>query len=271
MILTRRRLLNAALASAAVLAAPAEAEDAADEITEQIIADAFWESYLEGALPSGEKRHPNREAERALATIAQPLFKTSTRKDLNWRVGLLKVAPDMVNACTVGGGVIFVNDALLPICRNETELLTVLGHEIGHVQNRHAIKRLAANKIFESYGINPNLQYADFQRALQAHLHALVADAIVWRSYTRLWEHQADAFAVHVVDAAGHDTRQAHTFFEQLDRLFGQRTDVNSCLIGTHPLNTERIARIKAIAATLPKHPQPRDSRAFTDLVALVG
>lgn len=68
-------------------------------------------------------RHPNAAAERALQEIAAPLSRVSTRKDLEWRIGLLKVMPQNINAFTCGGGIIFVHDALIAFCSNETELI----------------------------------------------------------------------------------------------------------------------------------------------------
>lgn len=263
---TRRRLLQAAFASSAALYGEALWASNADE---QHVADMFWEAYLSGEderLP----RHPNAEAERALQAVALPLCRHSTRSDLNWRVGLLKVAPDNINAFTCGGGVIFVHDSLLAVCGTETDLAAVVGHEIGHNEHRHAIKRMVAEQVLSKYGIDVQWDDRMFRKALQAHLHELVADKIIYRSYTRLWEYQSDAFAVHVLHSAGYDPAQTKVVFKKLLSMWPEHKDIDTCLANTHPLFSDRIARIEAIARGYPRGTPRADSDMFRRLVKLV-
>jgi len=59
--------------------------------------------------------------------------------------------PNLVNAFALPGGQIVVGRGLLALFESEDELAAILGHEITHVDNRHAIERLqyeiAARKI----------------------------------------------------------------------------------------------------------------------------
>lgn len=261
---TRRRLLEAALATPAMLYGGAiwASVDA-----EREIADKWWAVYMSGKHPK-LPRHGNAEAERALQAIAAPLCRVSTRRDLEWRVGLLKVPPRDINAFTCGGGVMFVHDALIAFCSNETELATVIGHEIGHIEHRHSIKRMYAEAVLKRHGIDPNIDNRVFRQALEHGMHELVADRIVYRSYTRLWEYQADAFALRALHAGGYDPSQAHTFFEKLLALYPGRHDINTCLVNTHPENQDRISRMKALARGYARTPPRRDSAMFRDLAA---
>jgi predicted Zn-dependent protease len=50
--------------------------------------------------------------------------------------------PNWINACALPGGYIIVGRGLLKMMESEDELAAVLGHEITHVDDRHAIERL---------------------------------------------------------------------------------------------------------------------------------
>ena len=143
---SRRQLIGSLLAGGVALqAAPLWASEA----EEASYAEAWWEAYLAGK--QGVVRHPDRAAEAALQAIAAPLCRVSTRRNLEWRVGLLKVDPRNVNAFAVGSGVFFVHDALLSWCTSETDLAAVIGHEIGHIEHRHIIKRMFATQFLQRH------------------------------------------------------------------------------------------------------------------------
>ncbi|MEJ0040437.1 MAG: M48 family metallopeptidase [Gammaproteobacteria bacterium] len=265
--LTRRRLLQAALASPMALYGRALWASSDDE---QLFADQYWDVYLAG---KDEKvpRHPNTDAERALQAIALPLCRVSTRSNLHWRVGLLKVDPRNINAFTCGGGVIFVHDSLISVCDNETDLAAVIGHEIGHNEYRHAIKRLYAAQVLAKYNIDAQWDDRQFRAALEHNMHELVADKIIYRSYTRLWEYQADAFAVRALEGGGYDPGQAAHMFQKLLGVFPDHGDIDTCLASTHPQFADRVARLQALARGYARVPARKDSAAFRTLVQLVG
>ncbi len=265
--LTRRRLLQAALASPLALYNGALWASSDDE---QIMADRYWQVYLSGKHPQ-LPRHPNTDAERALQEIALPLCRVSTRTNLHWRVGLLKVDPRLINAFTYGGGIVFVHDALVAVCDSESDLAAVIGHEIGHNEYRHAIKRMYAEQVLAKYNIDAQWDDDKFRAALEHNLHELVADKIIYRSYTRLWEYQADAFAVRALEGAGYDPGQAPHMFQKLVQMYPDNHDIDTCLVNTHPLFADRIARLQALARGYARVPARKDSAAFRTLVDLTG
>ena len=70
-----------------------------------------------------------------VSAIGKRMAAASERPNLPWE---FHVADDAsVNAFALPGGFIFVTRGLLTYINNEAELATVVGHEIGHVTNRH--------------------------------------------------------------------------------------------------------------------------------------
>src|SRR5205085_882663 len=74
--------------------------------------------------------------------LGKRLASVSGRTDVKYSFKVLDA--DDVNAVAAPGGFIFVNRGTLRFVKSEDELASVLGHEVGHVAGKHAIKQLGA-------------------------------------------------------------------------------------------------------------------------------
>ena len=52
-----------------------------------------------------------------------------------------------VNAFALPGGFIYVTRGLMTSINDEAELATVVGHEIGHVTNRHSVQQISKQQL----------------------------------------------------------------------------------------------------------------------------
>ncbi len=84
-------------------------------------------------------------ATRRVNVIGRALARFADRQDLVWRFGLLD--SDAINAFSAPGGRVFITRALYQILRSDDELAGVLGHEIEHVDRRHALKIIARGEL----------------------------------------------------------------------------------------------------------------------------
>ena len=274
--LNRRNLAKAIAASPlfGLTSIDSFANTMADADTE--IADYCWNIYTGRiAIPDTEKnkigflpRHTNRQAEDALLQIAKPIMATSTRNTLAWRTGL--VQNGKVNAITPGGGVILVYDGLVSLCKTEAELASVIAHEVGHVEHRHAIRRIYAQRVLENHGIAAGAHPSILKKHFDSGRYGLVADKIIYQSYKRLWEHQADAYIIRAFSKLGYSMQESHSFFTTLMANFGSGSP-NLCIYSTHPLTQERVSRLKNLTKAYPRTYQRGDSEAFRYLKSITG
>lgn len=77
--------------------------------------------------------------------VGNNLAAGSTRPGIAWTFGVID-NDDTVNAFSTPGGYVLITTGLLKLMDNEAQLAGVLGHEIGHVTARHAIKSYASAK-----------------------------------------------------------------------------------------------------------------------------
>lgn len=172
-----------------------------------------------------------------------------------------------LNAFALPGGYIGVHTGLLLAAESESELASVLGHEIAHVTQRH-IAQIVGKQSQSSMLMLASLLVA----VLAAKSNSQVSEAAIAAGqagalqsqlgYSRDFEREADRVGLQTLASAGFDVRGMPSFFERLQRN-GRLYENNApAYLRTHPLTTERIADMENRATALPYRQVP-DSTDF--------
>ena len=151
-----------------------------------------------------------------------------------------------VNAFSLPGGYVFLNNALVKEAATDDELAGVIAHEVGHIAARHAVKR---------YESGLGLQLATLAtlaaRQGEAARGLSVAAQAAQLAYARQDELEADRLAVKYMKAAGFDPKAMLTFLEKLQQSDQDRSHylprgvVRPHYALTHPYVPERVRGIK--------------------------
>jgi predicted Zn-dependent protease len=163
----------------------------------------------------------------AVAEKDEPGFK--------WEVNLL--ADDKtVNAFALPGGKMAVYTGILPVCKGETGLAVVMGHEIGHVVARHGTERMTL--ALGSSAALSLLNLGDYTK-----LGELALDLTQSRPFGRDQESEADEIGLVYMARAGYDPREAIAFWERMESLGGNAPPE---FLSTHPSHETRVRRLTA-------------------------
>ncbi|MDO9205087.1 M48 family metalloprotease [Methylotenera sp.] len=173
----------------------------------------------------------------------------SNSPDSQLKFNFFVVQDNSINAFAMPGGVIGVHTGLILAANSESELASVLGHEIGHVTQHHLARMLAAQK-YDTFkniaGIALALLVAraNPQLASGALTTASAVGVQNQLDYTREHEREADRIGLQILNSGGFDVRGMPAFFTTLQR--GSRYSEGSApgFLRTHPLTSERIADV---------------------------
>lgn len=177
------------------------------------------------------------------------------------------VQDNTINAFAMYGGVIGVHTGLILAANNESELASVLGHEIGHVVQRHLARMIATQKrdsILNMAGYALAILAARSNPQLAAGaLTATSASGLQKQlDYTREHEREADRVGLQILENAGYDPHAMPGFFNTLMKNTRFVDGAAPSFLRTHPLTTERISDIKNRVDNLP-YKQVQDSVEF--------
>jgi len=171
-----------------------------------------------------------------------------------------------INAFALPGGHIGVHTGLILLTQTESELASVLAHEISHVTQHHIARSIASqqkNDLVTMGAIllgvlaarkSPDVAGAVMTGAQAANLQSAI-------NYTREHEIEADRIGFQLLDRSGFDTRAMPAMFERLQRATRIYDSASTpSYLRTHPVTYERIADAVTRAEGRPYRQVP-DSR----------
>jgi predicted Zn-dependent protease len=172
-----------------------------------------------------------------------------------------------INAFAGPGGYIGVNSGLILITEAESELASVLAHEIAHVTQRHLYRAYEASSrlsIPTAAATLAAVLLGTQSPALgQAAIVAIQAGNVQFQiDFTRENEAEADRVGMQTLASSQFDPRSMPTFFERLQqstRYYGQNVPE---FLRTHPVTASRISDTRGRAETYPYKQYP-DSLAY--------
>jgi predicted Zn-dependent protease len=172
-----------------------------------------------------------------------------------------------INAFALPGGFIGVNTGLVLSAQSESEVASVLAHEIAHVTQRHIARMLARQQQNQLASLAALAVAILASRASSEVAQAAVAfgQAGIIQSqlnFTRDNEREADRVGLQLLEEAGFDPRAMATFFERLQRATRLYEGGAPSYLRTHPLTFERIADVQSRVENLPYRQVP-DSLEF--------
>jgi len=196
-----------------------------------------------------------------LDAIGQRLAKTSHRAELPFQFKVLDSA--VVNAFAVPGGYVYLTRGILASLNSEAELAGVVGHEIGHITARHSAQQYSRGQVAQvGLGIGAIVgQVFPVIGGLASNL-AQVGVGMLFLSFSRDNERQADSLAVEYASRAGYDGAQLASFFETLERMNpgSDRSGLPSWF-STHPNPEDRLQTVRAQAQEWQSRVGARDLR----------
>jgi hypothetical protein len=200
--------------------------------------------------------------------VGQRLAAISHRPELHYHFTIIDSTD--INAFALPGGYIYVNRGLLDVLTSESQLAAVMGHEIGHVTARHAVRqntaqttsRILSTAAVLATGVSSLGNTAD-----------LFGGALI-SGYGREMELEADGLGAEYLAKAGYDPNAMVEVItalknqEDFNRKNAKKAPAYHGLFATHPSNDTRlhdaIAQSNTLKTRTPVAVNPQDFRIAT-------
>jgi beta-barrel assembly-enhancing protease len=203
---------------------------------------------------------------------------TSVSIDVKQDFEFFAVPDAQINAFALPGGYIGVNTGLILLAQTESELASVLAHEISHVTQHHLARALSAQKdsmLMSLAGLALAILAAragsgssgDAAAGAIAASQALTIQHQI--NFTRENEYEADRLGFQRLDAAGFDVTAMATFMQRLQTAMRFVEGSVPTYLRDHPVTYERVAEAQARAQGHP-YRQVVDSLDFHLVRALL-
>jgi predicted Zn-dependent protease len=161
-----------------------------------------------------------------------------------WEFNLID-DPKTVNAWCMPGGKVAFYTGILPVCKDETGVAIVMGHEVAHAIANHGRERMSQQMVAqyglatigELLGQNPTAGQQLLMQAVGAGTNVGIL------KFSRDQESEADHIGLIFMTMAGYDPNQAPVFWERMAAMGGGSEPME--FLSTHPSHATRIQDLK--------------------------
>jgi predicted Zn-dependent protease len=175
------------------------------------------------------------------------------------------------NAHALPSGYVFITRGLLALMNDEAELAAAMGHELGHITERHAAERQRQQRIVMDAAIDAAMKSGSVTVGRSVAREGLLK----LRSYSRDQELEADRIGVGYLTRAGYRGDALVTLVQNLQRqsrleeqMLGRAGEGRErSALSTHPGAAERLAAL----ANVPAARQAGEGNPGTYLAAVDG
>jgi predicted Zn-dependent protease len=174
-----------------------------------------------------------------LNDMCHKLAGLSHRPNLPYKFEIVDAS--VVNAFAVPGGYLYFTRGILAYLNNEAELAGVMGHELGHITARHSAQQYSRAQLAQVGVAVGGLFLGDLVSGL-----AQVGVGMLFLSFSRDNERQADELGVEYASKAGYDGKELASFFETLERMNpGSDRSGLPGWFSTHPSPEDRVVAVR--------------------------
>lgn len=170
-----------------------------------------------------------------LRAIGNVIAAVSDRKDLTYYFKVLKDKD--VNAFTTPGGYVYVFRGLIDKTGSDSELASVVAHEIGHVAARHAAKKM---EIDMGYNLLMSIVFSGKSNADTAR-YIDIGFNLIALGYSREDELFADKLGIRYLIKAGYDPYGMVSFMEKMEKMEKEEGGAPIYILSSHPYMSQRI------------------------------
>ncbi|MEO7991661.1 MAG: M48 family metallopeptidase [Chryseolinea sp.] len=162
-----------------------------------------------------------------------------------WEFNLIE-DPKTVNAWCMPGGKVAFYTGIMPICKDETGVAVVMGHEVAHAIANHGRERMSEQMVAQFglqslgalMGQNPTAGENLFMQAVGA------GTSIGMLKFSRTHESEADHIGLIFMTIAGYDPNQAPIFWKRMTEAGGGQEPPE--FLSTHPSHNTRIKDLES-------------------------
>ena len=175
-----------------------------------------------------------------VAQLGRRLAAESERPQIPWQFHVVDDAA--VNAFALPGGPVFITRGILTHMNSEAELVSVLGHEIGHITARHSVQQMSKQQLA---GLGLGVGSILSPTVAQAAGIASTGLSVLFLKYGRDAERQADELGFKYMVRENYDPRDMAAMFQTLQRTGGSSEGRLPSWLSSHPFPEEREAAVR--------------------------
>lgn len=172
-----------------------------------------------------------------------------------------------INAFALPGGQIFITLGLFNDLQTEAQLAGVLGHETGHVIQRHSSQQMAKGQLGQLLVLATGIGMSDPNnptRSKQTAMIASVVNQVTQLSYGRKDELEADLWGLQLMSEAGYTPKAMLEVMQILEKATpgGHQPE----MLLTHPYPKHRMEKIREYLQQHPPAPELTEGRNLKEL-----